>query len=86
MLILFLGLWLFFIAYLAGYIPTYFFPQNFSNLTLPATTTQLGDSLSILDGIFTSIAILLGLIAILLQGKELKESRSLKMIAKNPIC
>ena len=72
-LMIFLGLWLFSIAYLAGYISTNFLPQNFSNLALP-TTTQLGDSLSILDGIFTSIAILLGLVAILLQGKELKES------------
>ena len=71
---IFLGLWLFSIAYLTGYIPTNFLPQNFSNLALPTTTSQLGDSLSILDGIFTSIAILLGLVAILLQGKELKES------------
>jgi len=72
--LIFLLLWLGLVAFLTGYIPTEHIPENFRHLTLPKSTTDLGDSLAILDGIFTSIAIILGLIAILLQGKELKES------------
>lgn len=41
---------------------------------MPASAQALGDSLAILDGLFTSIAIVLGLVAILFQGKELKAS------------
>jgi hypothetical protein len=70
----FLLLWIGLAAFLTGYIPAEYLPENFRQLTLPKSTTDLGDSLAILDGVFTSIAMVLGLIAILLQGKELKES------------
>ncbi len=70
----FLLLWVSLAALLTGYIPIEYFPENIRHLSLPKSTSDLGDSLTILDGIFTSIAIVLGLIAILLQGKELKES------------
>jgi len=67
-------LWVSLAAFLLGYIPPEYLLENIRQLALPKSTTDLGDSLAILDGIFTSIAIILGLIAILLQGKELKES------------
>lgn len=67
-------MWLCLLAYLTGYIPQALVPAQIGNLTLPNTTTELGDSLAVLDGLFTSIAIVLGLVAILLQGRELKES------------
>ena len=70
----FLLMWLCLLTYLTGYIPQELIPANLASMTLPKTTTELGDSLAILDGLFTSIAIVLGLIAILLQGRELKES------------
>jgi len=71
---MFLLMWLCLLAYLTGYIPQDLVPANLTKLTLPTSTTQLGDSLAVLDGLFTSIAIVLGLVAILLQGRELKES------------
>lgn len=72
--LLFFLLWAALAAFLTGYIPIEHLPENLRHLTLPSSTDDLGDSLAILDGLFTSIAIVLGLIAILLQGKELKES------------
>ena len=65
-------LWAILALYLTGYISSEILPNNLEKLTPPTTTTELGDSLSILDGVFASIAIVLGLIAILYQGKELK--------------
>jgi len=70
----FLLLWVGLAVFLTGYISTEYLPENLRQLTLPKSTADLGDSLAILDGVFTSIAIVLGLVAILLQGKELKES------------
>ncbi|WP_138774436.1 hypothetical protein [Desulfohalovibrio reitneri] len=45
-----------------------------SELSLPESTSELGDSIAIIDGLFSSLAIVLGLVAVLIQGKELKES------------
>lgn len=67
----FLGVWLAFNLYLLGYISIDGFE---SNLTLPKNTAELGDSLGVLNGLLSAIAVIFALIAILLQGKELKES------------
>lgn len=74
-LLLFLGLWAMLGAYLTKVLPiTDYLPKAITNLALPKSTAELGDSLAILDGIFSSIAIVLGLVAIIFQSKELKES------------
>jgi len=74
-LLLFIGLWLLLGAYLTTALPiAEYLPKAITNLTLPKTTTELGDSLAILDGIFSSLAIVLALVAIIFQSKELKES------------
>lgn len=74
-LLLFIGLWVLLGAYLTNALPIAdYLPRFITNLTLPKSTAGLGDSLAILDGIFSSIAIALGLVAIIFQGKELKES------------
>jgi hypothetical protein len=49
-------------------------PTFLEGMELPTTLAGLGDALAITDGIFTTMAITLGLIAILLQGRELKAS------------
>jgi outer membrane murein-binding lipoprotein Lpp len=73
--ILFVALWIILGAYLTGFISlSQFIPDRLASLALPKSTTELGDSLSILDGLFSSIAIVLGLVAIIFQGRELKES------------
>jgi hypothetical protein len=43
-------------------------------LSLPKSTSEFGDSIGILNGLFSALAVVLALIAVLLQGKELKES------------
>lgn len=43
-------------------------------LTLPKSTSEFGDSVGILNGLFSALAVVLALVAVLLQGKELKES------------
>jgi len=74
-LFLFIGLWVILGAYLTNALPIAdYLPKFITNLTLPKSTAGLGDSLAILDGIFSSIAIVLGLVAIIFQSKELKES------------
>lgn len=71
----FILLWGLLGAYLIGFIDlSGMLPENILALELPRTTTELGDSLAILDGLFSSIAIVLGLMAIIFQGRELKES------------
>jgi len=74
-LFLFLGLWVLLGAYLTNALPiSGYLPKAITNLAIPRSTAELGDSLAILDGIFSSIAIVLGLVAIIIQSKELKES------------
>ncbi|MEW5973536.1 MAG: hypothetical protein AB1713_07245 [Pseudomonadota bacterium] len=45
-----------------------------SNLKLPESWNELGDALGVLNGLFNSIAILLGLIALYIQGRQINES------------
>lgn len=43
-------------------------------LGLPTNTAEFGDSTNVLNGLFSSFAVVLALVAVLLQGRELKES------------
>lgn len=70
----FIFTWLGALALLAGYIPIEVLPSFFAKIELPKNFALLGEAMGVLDGLFSSIAILLGLVAILLQGKELKNS------------
>lgn len=45
-----------------------------SALTLPKSWNELGDALGVLNGLFNSVAILLGLIALYMQGRQINES------------
>ena len=71
---MFLFVWFVYILYLTGYIPEEQIPDKFTQLKLPKTTAELGDSLALIDSLFASVALVLGLVAILIQGKELKAS------------
>lgn len=72
--IIFVLLWVVSLALFSGLIPLTWFPEQFLKLELPSSFDGLGNSMTILDGLFSSIAIVLGLIAILFQGRELKTS------------
>lgn len=72
--IAFFVLWLLSIALFSGLIPANWLPIEISRLTLPSSVDGLGDAMATLDGLFSAIAIVLGLVAILFQGRELKAS------------
>lgn len=71
--VFFVGLWVCANLYLLGIVTIESFPTK---LTPPVNTAEYGDSLGILNGLFSAVAIVFALIAVLLQGKELKESTS----------
>lgn len=68
--LLFLALWLAALALFAGILPQEWLPE----LKRPDSFALLGEAMGSLDGLFSSIAIVLGMIAILFQGRELKAS------------
>ncbi len=72
--IVFVALWLMAITLFAGIIPTDWLPGALAKLSVSNSFEGVGNAMATLDGLFSSIAILLGLIAILLQGRELKAS------------
>ena len=78
--IVFVSLWMVVIALLLGEIPATWLPKSFLNVAFPESFADLGNAMTTLDGLFSSIAIVLGLIAILFQGKELKESTNAQAI------
>lgn len=67
--IVFLGLWTGSVYFLLGGDWS-----NFFSLEYPGSTSDLGESLGLLNGLLSSIAIVLALLAVLIQSKELKDS------------
>lgn len=63
------GAWLLLSYVLLGHVDV-----PWLELSLPQSTSEFGDSISILNGLFSAFAVVLALVAVLLQGKELKES------------
>ena len=63
---------------IAGAIPYEWLPEFLTKLELPSNFAHLGEAMGTLDGLFSSIAIVLGLIAILFQGRELKHRQMRK--------
>jgi hypothetical protein len=84
--LLFLGLWGFSLAVFSGSTLTESFNQFFPTLKLPDSTATLGDSLGVFDGLLSSVAVLLALLAVVLQGRALQQQnlqheRALKVSA-----
>ncbi len=73
-------MWLLLAAYFAGVYQPGWLPHAIRALKLPTTTADLGQSFAVLDGLLSSVAIVLGLIAILLQGRELKMSTAAQTV------
>lgn len=64
-----IGLWIVSVAHLTGYMDV-----AFIGLDLPASTAELGDSMGMLNGLFSSLAVILALVTVLFQSKELRDS------------
>lgn len=62
-----LALWLVSVAVLLGVYRPDWFPPQFLKLELPTNTADFGQSFSVLDGLLSSLALVLGLAAILIQ-------------------
>ena len=69
-LIFLLSFWIISFLFFSGIIPNNFIPSY----TLPRNTSELGDSFNILQSFFSTISVALALIAVLFQGKEIRES------------
>ncbi|WP_415878129.1 hypothetical protein [Methylomonas sp. TEB] len=67
--LLLLGSWLLLSYVLFGQVHI-----SWLKLALPKTTAEFGDSIGILNGLFSALAVVLALVAVLLQGKELRAS------------
>ncbi len=71
-IIISIGIWVAAVLIFYGILPL---PVGWEiGLSFPETTSEAGDSLVAVEGIFSSVAVVLALIAVLLQGRELKAS------------
>ena len=66
----FVGLWILIGMLLTKTYNPGWLPYSLRSLNFPASTANLGQSFSVLDGLLSSLAIILGLIAIIMQGKQ----------------
>jgi hypothetical protein len=66
-------LWIAFAALLLGYQSSWL-PNQFLKLTLPTSLSDFGQSFSVLEGLVSSIALMLGLSAFLIQVKQNSDS------------
>jgi hypothetical protein len=67
------GLWIAFAAVLIGNVPSWL-PTSFSALARPTSFADLGQSFSLFDGLFSSLALVLGLTAVLIQIRQQADS------------
>ncbi len=72
--VILVGLWMVSSLYFLGQIPNEGMFKFLGALSLSKTTAELGDSFGLLNGLFSSLAVVIALIAIIIQGKELRES------------
>ena len=63
----FVGLWILVGMLLTKTDNPYWLPHLLISLNFPASRANLGQSFSVLDGLLSSLAIILGLIAIIMQ-------------------
>lgn len=69
-----MGMWLFISVYLVGYLNVEWIPDPIKKLDLPVNTAELGDSLGLLNGLLSGLTVIFALIAVLIQGKELRKT------------
>ena len=70
---IFVIIWLSFTGVILGIIPTEFLADTLKPLAVPTTTAELGSSYAIINGLFLSCAVALGLVAVFAQGQALQK-------------
>ena len=68
------SLWVAFSAFLLGKYSPGWLPSAFANLSLPKTSADFGQSFSALEGLLSSLALALGLLAVLIQVRQTADS------------
>jgi hypothetical protein len=66
-------IWIVYAAILLGYKPGWL-PAQFAELAIPASLADFGQAFSALDGLISSLALMLGLCAVLIQVKQSADS------------
>lgn len=74
--VVFLSLWGLTIAALSGSLLPEVFEHFAPSLLRPASTAELGDSMGIFNGLLSSVAVLLALAAVVMQGKALHQQNA----------
>ena len=68
------ALWITFAAFLLGKYSPAWLPTAFAHLSLPKTSADFGQSFTALEGLLSSMALALGLLAILIQVRQTADS------------
>ena len=69
-----LALWASFAAFLVGAVDPGWLPDGLSSLSRPTSLSDFGQAFTALDGLVSSFALLLGLIAVVLQTRQSADS------------
>lgn len=80
-LVLAIFIWLAFAAVLLGIYQPSWLPKSFLALTKPSTLADFGQAFSVLDGLISSLALMLGLIAVVIQVKQNADSNVIGALA-----
>ena len=67
-------LWTAFAAFLAGAVDPGWLPDGLSSLSRPTSLSDFGQAFTALDGLVSSFALLLGLIAVVMQTRQSADS------------
>ena len=69
-----IAIWLLAILFFLNLLPAEWFSAEITQLKKPTSVNDLGESMGIIDGLFSSLAVFLALVAVIFQGRELKDS------------
>jgi len=72
-----MGLWTAFAAFLVGAIDVSWLPDPLSGLAKPTSLSDFGQAFTALDGLVSSFALLLGLIAVVMQTRQNAQANSI---------
>jgi hypothetical protein len=70
-------IWLVYAAVLLGLVPESLLPASFAKLTLPTSKSDFGQAFNAIEGLTSSLALVLGLVAIILQVRQTAEANEI---------
>jgi hypothetical protein len=70
-------IWLAYAAVLLGLVPESWLPASFAKLTLPTSKSDFGQAFNAIEGLTSSLALVLGLVAIILQVRQTAQANEI---------